>query len=167
MAITFREFTQIQFPVFVMDSGNWEEADGLLFCDGKLVDDKNQPGKTLGARRLQTPFKDKYELKHSIQYPNGLIKQPSPHFIDNNGTPFVYQKELIVPLKYYKINKIKYKDTVCTITVKGQNAPFTVPRPPSPENVWAGILHLHGVPWMLYEDAEKKLKDTRRKVKYG
>ena len=164
MVITFRDFRKITFPVFVMESGNWEESDGLLFCEGQLVDDKNQMGATLGARRMQTPFKEKYKLKKAISAENGIIKQSSPYFVDNKGMPFVYNKEIMLPLKYYKITKVERKEYACTIRVKGHNAPFTVPRPPEAGNNWAGILHLHGVPWMLYEYSETKLKDTRRKV---
>ena len=40
-------------------------------------------------------------------------------------------------------------------------------KPPAAGMEWAGILHLHGLPWMLYEYSDTKLKDTRRKVYYG
>ena len=164
MVITFRDFTKVQFPVFLLKSGNWDRKDGLLFCDGQLVDDTNQMGGTLGARRIQTPFKDKYELKKAVTAPNGILKQNTPYFVDNNGVPFVYEKTHFVPLKYYKIKRVELKEVASLVWVKGHNAPFTVARPPDPDIEWAGILHLHGIPWMLYEYSETKLKDTRRKV---
>jgi len=56
------------------------------------------------------------------------------------------------------------KDSATLIRVKGHNSPFTVPRPPEVGYTWAGVLHVQGLPWMLYEYSETKLKDTRRKV---
>ena len=106
MVITFRDFTKITFPAFLMDSSNWEISDGLFFCEGKLVDDYNQMGTTIGARRMQTPFKDKYELKKAVSAPNGVMKQNTKYFVDSKGKPFIYEKTKIVPLKYMKIKKV-------------------------------------------------------------
>jgi hypothetical protein len=164
MLLTFRDFTKITFPAFLMDSSNWEISDGLFFCEGKLVDDYNQMGTTIGARRMQTPFKDKYELKKAVSAPNGLMKQSTKYFVDSKGKPFIYEKTKLVPLKYMKIKKVERKEYATLIWVKGHNAPFTVPRPPEDGKTWAGVLHLHGIPWMLYEYSDEKLKDTRRKV---
>ena len=68
------------------------------------------------------------------------------------------------PLKYLKISKVELKESATLIRVRGHNSPFTVPRPPEVGYTWAGILHLKGLPWMLYEYSETKLKDTKRKV---
>ena len=164
MVIGFRSIPKITFPVFLLDSENWEEYDGILFLDNKVLDDRNQEGKTLGARRMQTPHKNLQELKYMVEYPNGLLKQRTKYFIDNSGRPFIYEKTTMLPLKYLKISKVELKDTATLIRVKGYNAPFTVPRPPEVGFTWAGILHVQGLPWMLYEYSETKLKDTRRKV---
>ena len=164
MVIGFRSIPKITFPVFLLYSENWEEYDGILFLDNKVLDDRNQEGKTLGARRMQTPHKNLQELKYMVEYPNGLLKQRTKYFIDNSGRPFIYEKTTMLPLKYLKISKVELKDTATLIRVKGYNAPFTVPRPPEVGFTWAGILHVQGLPWMLYEYSETKLKDTRRKV---
>ena len=164
MVLTYKDLTNIQFPVYTLDSGNWETADGLLFLDGLLVDDRNQEGETLGIRRMQTPFKEKYVLRRQIVSANGILKQKRPYFIDSLGTPFIYQKTLTCSLKYYKIQEVIRKEVASVLRVKGVKQRFTVPRPPESEMAWAGILHLHGLPWMLYEYSEEKLKDTRRKV---
>ncbi len=164
MLITYKDFNKIAFPAFLLESGNWERVDGLLFCDGQVVDDTNQTGTTLGARRVQSPMKDQYELKKAVTAPNGLMKQDTRCFVDNNGMPFIYDKTLFCKLSYLKIRKIQRKDSATLIWVKGHNAPFTVPRPPEDGKSWAGVLHLHGLPWMLYEYSDTKLKDTRRKV---
>ena len=73
--ITFRSINTITFPVYIIGSDNWDEQDGLLFLDNKLLDDKNMPGKTLGIRRLQSPFKDLYPLKSSLGNLLGILKQ--------------------------------------------------------------------------------------------
>jgi hypothetical protein len=164
MVLTYKDLGKIQFPVYTLDSGNWETADGLLFLDGLLIDDKNQEGATLGIRRMQTPFKEKYVLKRAIVSANGILKQNRPYFIDSLGVPFIYNKSLFCNLKYYKIEEVIKKDVASVLKIKGIRNLFTVPRPPEPGMDWAGILHLHGLPWMLYEYSEEKLKDTRRKV---
>ena len=69
MVIGFRSIPKITFPVFLLDSENWEEYDGILFLDNKVLDDRNQEGKTLGARRMQTPHKNLQELKYMVEYP--------------------------------------------------------------------------------------------------
>ena len=58
--ITYNTIHNLEFPIFLLDSGNWELADGILFLDGQVLDDRNQSGATLGARRLQSPFNDLY-----------------------------------------------------------------------------------------------------------
>ena len=54
MVITYRQFKNLDFPLFILGSSNWELVDGLLLLDGELLDDKNMPGDTLGVRRLLT-----------------------------------------------------------------------------------------------------------------
>lgn len=164
MVITFRSIKKIEFPVYRLPSSNWEITDGLLFVDDKLADDKNMPGRTLGLRRLQTPFDKLLVLRHKLDTLAGIIKQPSPYFIDTLGRPFIYEKTQLCSLKYYKISKIEKKEVNAVLWVNGINFPFTIPRPPESGMLWAGILHFHGLPWILYEYSETKLKDTRRKV---
>ena len=164
MVIGFRQIPKLVFPVFLLDSENWEESDGLLFLNNKVLDDTNKSGKTLGARRVQTPHRNLHILKYMITSPNGLLKQKTKYFIDNSGRPFIYEKTTMLPLKYLKISKVELKDSATLIRVKGHNSPFTVPRPPEVGYTWAGVLHVQGLPWMLYEYSETKLKDTRRKV---
>ena len=164
MVLTYKDLDKVSFPVYKMESGDWTRADGLLFMNDQLVDDTNQEGETLGVRRMQTPFKDKYALKNAIMSPNGILKQNTLYFIDSKGTPFGYLKTLMCKMKYLEITEVVPKGGATIIRVKGIKQPFTVPRPPDSSMRWAGILHLHGLPWMLYEYSDTKLKDTRRKV---
>jgi len=164
MVVTYKTTNKVQFPVFLLGSGNWSKADGLLFLDSDILDDKNQKGETLGARRMQTPHKNLYNLKRMVSSHNGILKQNTRYFIDNKGMPFIYEKTKFAKLQYLKIKEVQLKDTAALIRVKGYNSPFTVPRPPTAGYEWAGILHLNGFPWMIYEYSETKLKDTRKKV---
>jgi len=164
MAITYRTIHKLSFPVWNLHSGDWERADGLLFIGGQCVDDSNQPGTSLGIRRMQTSYPHIYPLKRALTSHNGILKQTTKYFIDNNGVPFKYEKTKFLDLKYLKIEKVTYKGSASLLGIKGHRTPFTVPRPPSAGYDWAGILHLNGLPWMLYEYSETKLKDTRRKV---
>jgi hypothetical protein len=161
--ITYKTITKIKFPVFQLPNSNWSTQDGLMFIDREIVDDKNMRGDTLGLRRLQSPF-TMMKLNRSVNNIVGILKQPRNTFIDSTGTPFIYQKTLFVTLKYLKITKIVRRDVAALVYVKGCNSPFTVPRPPADDMRWAGVLHLHGFPWELYEYSESYQKDTRRKI---
>jgi|TARA_B110000285_G_scaffold125989_1_gene142083 hypothetical protein len=164
MVITYKTVHKVSFPLFLLYSEEWERADGLLFIEGRCVDDRNQVGKTLGIRRVQTPYPELYPLNKAVTSHNGILKQGTKYFIDSNGIPFIYEKTKFLHLKYLHIDKVTNKQSASLITVKGHRSPFTVPRPPSDGYDWAGILHLHGIPWMLYEYSETKLKDSKRKV---
>lgn len=164
MVVTYNSLNKVKFPVYVLPSGNWSRADGLLFLDGELVDDRNMPGETLGIRRVQTPYKKLLPLRKQITSHHGLIKQVSKTFIDSNGTPFIYEKTKMCKLSYYKIRRVDRKEVASLIWLKGINFPFTVPRPPEDGMLWAGVLHFHGLAWMLYEYSETKKPDTRRKI---
>ena len=165
MVINYKKFSEVKFPVYILPSSNWEEIDGLLYVDNKLVDDKNMAGKTIGMRRLQTPMKNILPLKRSISSSLGIIKQDRVNtFIDTEGTPFIYEKTTWSSLKYYKIRKIERKNSASVLWLKGINFPFKIPRPPVNDLQWAGVLHIAGLPWMLYEYSAVKHSDTRRKV---
>ena len=164
MVVTYKNINKVTFPVYKLPSGNWEKADGLLFLDGELVDDRNMPGDTLGIRRIQTPHKNLMPLNKQLQGLNGILKQDSHHYIDSQGIPFIYEKTLNCKLSYYKIRRVDRKGTASLLWLKGINFPITIPRPPESDQHWAGILHYQGLPWLLYEYSEEKKPDTRRKV---
>jgi len=164
MVITYKSIRRIRFPVFILPSNNWEERDGLLYLDNRIVDDRNMSGETIGLRRIQTPMEDLMPIRGSIDSLIGVLKHSDKSFIDTKGTPFIYEKTRSCPLKYYRIKKIERKDTASILWLKGINFPFKVPRPPTSDLRWAGLLHLGDRPWLLYEYSEEKLSDTRRKV---
>ena len=164
MVITYRSLDKIKFPVFVLPSSNWDLTDGLLYLDGELLDDRNMSGETLGQRRLQTPFKGLLPLKKSVNNLVGIVKQPSYYFIDSSGLPFIYHKSKMMPLKYKKIKKIEKKTVASLIWIEDWKLPFTIPRPPDSDMLWAGVLYMRGYPWRIYEYSDTLKKDTRRKI---
>ncbi len=164
MVIQYKNVNKLRFPVYILPSGNWERQDGLLFLDGAIVDDKNMRGDTLGLRRLQTPHKNLYALKHQVDDFRGVIKSNEKHFIDTNGIPFIYEKTEFCKLKYYRIKSIVQKDTVSLLKLHGVKQPFVIPRPPASDMRYAGVLHYGTLPWVLYEYSEDRREDTRRKV---
>ena len=166
MALTYRQVERhVTFPVFYLPSSNWSEQDGLLYLDGRLLDDRNMPGETLGLRRLQTPFKDLYPLDKSMIDIVGLIKNTNDNsYIDMLGNHFTYHKSVFSQIKYYKISRVEGRDSASLIWLKGINFPFKQPRPPLSDNNWAGVLHIQGRPWIIYEFSPDKKADTRRKI---
>lgn len=164
MVIQYNTINKIKFPVYVMPSENWSESDGLLFLDGRVIDDRNMPGDTLGIRRIQTPH-PVGKLNKQLDDFRGILKSEQKTFIDTHGQPFVYYKTTFCKLKYVKIRKAIKKDTTCLLYLEGRgNKAFMVPRPPPDSMKYAGMLYLGKFPWVLYEYSEVRHKDTRRKV---
>ena len=121
-------------------------------------------GDSLGIRRLQTPHKNLLPLKKSLLNLTGVIKQNTSTFIDSKGIPFIYEKTIWCKLKYYKIRKIEKKEIASVLWLHGVTAPSVIPRPPHTDMKWAGMIHYNNDPWLLYEYAEIKFRDSRRKV---
>ena len=120
-------------------------------------------GGTLGLRRIQSHM-DLMPLKKSIDTHLGIIKQKDNTFIDTIGMPFIYERTTWCKLKYYSIRKVEQKIVASVLHLDGVKAPFTIPRPPHSDMLWAGLLHLYDLPWMLYEYSETRIKDSKRKV---
>ena len=164
MDLTYKQLNMVHYPAFRLPSNNLESKDGLLYLDGQILDDRNMKGETLGIRRLQTPFKSLHPLSKACELPISIIKQAGGPYIDNLGKLFNYRKTKFCQLKYYKIKKIDRKVVASVLWLHGINFPIAIPRPPSLEYPWAGMLLLEGNPWLLYEYAREKLPSTRRKV---
>lgn len=157
--------SRIKYPAFELLSDNWNSVDGLIYVDGLLVDDRNQPGTTLGVRRLQTPFEDLYPLKRAVETPIALLKQPSNKFwVDKSGKMFYYTKTRMAKVKYRKIKKIERKITSTVVWLEGINHNFIVDRPPPDHCLWAGVLYVDNLPWILYDYSSEKLSDLVRKI---
>ena len=164
MILTYKGLRHVEFPVYRLPSDNWHSIDGLLYVDNEIVDDKNMPGETLGIRRAQTYFSNLLPLKRATETFLSIIKQPGGPYIDSLGRCFIYEKTKFCKVKYYKIKEIEGKVSCSILRVYGIKFPFTIPRPPKAYHTWVGILHLNGDPWILYEYAESRLPDMRRKI---
>ena len=164
MIITYRDIERIHFPVFNLPNGNWQLLDGLLFLDDLILDDKNMRGDTLGKRRLQTPHENLFNLKKSLNTHIGLIKSRDKHFIDSKGTPFIYEKTKMCPIKYHSIRKVERREIGSVLFLNGIHTKFIIPRPPPSDCNWAGVLYIYNMPWMLYSYSTERLKNSRKKV---
>ncbi len=164
MLVTLKDLPKVRFPVFVLPSDDWYITDGVLFIDGKVVDEKNMPGKTLGVRRLQCGRSDLLPLRKAIFDIPGLIQCKTKNFIDVYGKPFVYMKTYNSRLKCYRIKLIQRKEVASLLWLHDVPSPFTIPRPPIGEPEYVRMLHLNGSPWLVYDYVRSAVKDTYRRV---
>jgi len=153
-----------KFPLYVVHTDEVMEADGILWIEDQVLDDKNMSGETLGKRRLQTPMKSLYPLRYMINDEIELIKHQGKFFIDSKGEFIIYEKIEKVQLKYHKILKVERLRGRSIIKVKDIPFPFDVLRPTSSEEKWAGVLYRKGIPWKLYETVKERKNNTWRKI---
>ncbi len=155
---------KIKFPIWVINSDNIWEQDGIIFIDDKVLDDRNQKGDTVGKRRLQTPLKNLFNLKFQIDDYIGLIKHRGKNYVDSGGKHIYYEKTKYTPLKCHKIMRVEDHLLSSTVWLKDITFSFKVKRPPTSRKSWAQVLYLNGLPWLIYDYLEQKVEDTRRKV---
>ena len=154
----------VEFPIYVLHTDEVEKQDGILWCEGAVVDDTNAPGTTIGQRRLNTAHKNLYDLRHMIDSFVALSKHRGKFFVDSNGKFFRYEKSTTAKLYYWKIKEVIEKDIATLIYVENVPFPFELKRPPQPTEKYAGVLYLKDIPSYLYELSEVKKKNTWRKV---
>lgn len=164
MLKTFKDLGKIKFPVFILPSDDWYLTDGVLFLNGKVLDERNMPGKSLGIRRLQCKRNDLLELKKAIFTVPDLIQCKTKFFIDRNGNPFIYMKTINSTLKSYRIKRIEKKEVASLLWLYENPSPFTIERPPVGEPEFVRMLHHKGVPWLVYDYMRSPIKDTYRRV---
>lgn len=162
---TFKDINSIRFPVYRLPSTDWYSSDGVLFIDdGRVLDDKNMPGKTLGIRRIQCGRTDLYRLKRGYGNFNSMLQSNKTTFIDSNGVPFVYVKSVNSKLVYHMVLKIDRKESHSLVWLRGIHNPFSIPRPPIGDPIFARVLYFRGMPWAIYDFQASKGKDSRRRV---
>ena len=102
ISLTYKQILRsIKFPVYSLGTENFYLRDGLLLVNDLVVDDRNQPGDTLGKRRLQTPHK-KRRLTGVYEEFLDIVKNKTTVLIDNNGVIFSYERT-----KFQKIKSIR------------------------------------------------------------
>ena len=89
----------IKFPIYVIGTEEVETVDNVVFADGRVVDDKNMSGKTIGKRRLETDLPNLYPLRYMIESKVGLVKHRGYIYIDSGGKLFSYKKENFFSVK--------------------------------------------------------------------
>jgi len=157
-----RHLRNITFPLYLLPSDEVEYRDGLVILEGKVIDDKNMPGDTLGKRRLQTPHA-KFRLKKSVNNVAEMLACAWLLFIDYKGNTFKYNKTMFGRLQYKRISKIESKDTYSLLYVTGVNSPFLLKRPPQAGEEWVGILYVFDHPWVIYELSETYKPPSKKK----
>ena len=83
----------IRFPLYVVHSDEVIRRDGVLWIEGAVLDDSNVEGNSIGERRLRTPLKNMYDLKHQIDNFGGLIKHRGA-FMWTQMESFLYMKKV-------------------------------------------------------------------------
>lgn len=162
---SFKDIKNLQFPVYTLPSTDWYRQDGVLFInDGKVLDDTNMPGKTLGIRRLQCGRKDLQRLKKAYPDFPSMLDSKSKAFIDSAGTPFIYTKTVNSPLIHHKVKRVELKETLSIVWLNLIPSPFIIPRPPYGDAEWARVLYYKGAPWLIYDFKSKKGKDSYKRV---
>lgn len=161
----FENIKSIRFPVYSLKSNDWYRQDGVLFIDdGKVLDDTNMPGESLGVRRIQCGRTDLYKLKKAFTDFNSLLNSNSKIFIDSNGTPFIYRKTITSPLIHHTIEKIELKGDHSVVWLDKVHSPMSIPRPPYGDARYARVLYFKGFPWMIYDFVMERGKDSYRRV---
>lgn len=161
----FKDVKNIVFPVFALPSTDWYRQDGVLFIDsGKVLDDSNMPGKTLGIRRVQCGRSDLCKLRRAYITFHDMLKSGHKIFIDSAGVPFVYNRTINSPLIHHMVKRIEYKETKTLAWLTNIPYPMVLPRPPVEEVLWARVLYFKGYPWVIYDFARERGKDSYRRV---
>ena len=157
-------YDKLKFPIYSIHTDEITLADGILWIENQVLDDRNMKGETLGVRRLQSPMTSLYPIKYMIQDIPSYLKHQGKYYIDNAGQFFKKEKKTKVPLKYHKIKTVEQKDIVSVLWIKDCPFPFTLHRPLLKDQSWAGILYRQGIPWLLYNTSAERKKDTWRKI---
>jgi len=161
--ITITTYSSIRFPVYKL-SAEPLLLDGIVFCDGRIIDDRNVKGDTLGERRLRTPLK-KARLSTYRGDIIALIKGANATetwYIDYYGKTFCYLKTITEQVKCHRIKKITPMETYSVLSLEGVDFPFVVPRPPT--GSFAKVLYYKGFPWKILDIVPVRVKDTCKKV---
>ena len=164
LPLEFKHINSIKFPVYPLPSDEVTEEDGLVFLNGKVLDDKNMNADRLGTRRLASPHHPQYSLRIGYTHFGQMLKSGKKYFIDHHGKLFEYRKTQFVKLKYKRIINAEGDSNIgILLTLQGEKIKVEVPTWPG-WNEYAGILYLKGYPWTLYEYYPFDKADSRKKV---
>ena len=164
--VTYKKVNSIKFPSFILPSNNITKEDGLVFVNGRIIDDTNMPNDTLGMRRLISPFSAQmYPLKRAAFELLAILKNTGKTtYIDYTGDIFTYVKMKWVKLRCIPIERSYKRGNYTILKLEGINNVFEVPRPPLLEQNYARVLYLNNHPWMLYDYKIDPEKTTKRLI---
>lgn len=161
----FKDIKGIKFPVYPLPSSDWYRQDGVLFIDsGKVLDDTNMPGTTLGIRRLQCGRTDLCKLKKAYTDFPSMLKSRHRIFIDSAGIPFIYKRTINSPLIHHSIKRVEPKDDRSIVWFSNIPYPMEIPRPPYGDARWARVLYFAGSPWFIFDFTEERGRDSYKRV---
>ncbi len=164
MIVNYKHLELINFPIFGLPSDDVYDSDGMLMYEGLVIDDKNQIGGTLGARRLQSPQPLLKIQKYYSDLSMLLSAKNQRVFIDNLGYFFVYERTKFTKIKYHKILNVIERDVATILKVHDVSFPIIVKRPPPTGRSWVGILYLNNRPWLPYDYSVGYCASKRRKI---
>ena len=157
-------YDKIKFPIFVLHTDDIMSVDGILWIENQVLDDTNMKGETLGMRRLQSPMPSIYPLKYMIKDIRAYLDHQGKFYIDTRGRWFRKIKTIKAKLKYHKILRVEQKEVVSVLWVKDCPYPFTLDRPIAESETWVGLLYRNKMPWLVYDTASTKQKNSWRKI---
>lgn len=164
MEITYKNIPLINFPVYGLNSDEVYVEDCILYLKSLVLDDRNQPGESLGIRRAQSPLM-LYRLNYCYTGLDSMLTNTKHNvYIDNKGYCFKYRKTRFVTIKSRRIKKVIDKGGKYILIVHSVPSPFTIARPPPAGADWVSLIYLGKQPWLPYEYSYEYCTDRRRKI---
>jgi hypothetical protein len=163
--ITYKDVVNVHWPVYVLpNSTELRYEDGVLWAEGRVVDDRNQTGDTLGVRRLKSPL-PLAQLRRGLENLSQLVAGKNNKFIDRRGNLFKYKRTINATVKYKKIRRIDSKDIASLLWVDGEDTSIPIPRPPPEGYRWVGIVYIADkFPSLVYDYSPTKQPDIRKRL---
>ena len=159
------EFRDINYPVYKIVADEVITEDGILWADGKVVDDLNVSRPSLGLRRRKSPLKDRlFKLRKAAPDFRALVRMGGGFYIDKTGNTFNYTKRKFRKIKYLKILSSKIINRKSVLRLEGVHQPFTSPMQPPYGYEYIGVVFRGDFPWLLWEFSVEKLEDRRIKM---
>lgn len=163
---TIDQIKKLRFPLYALPSNNFDVIDNICFVDGAPVDDLNMKGESIGIRRRQSKRKDLYKLRNPKFCIKDVINSKQKFFISSCGQMFQYEKTRFENIIFHGIKRIELRNTYSFLYISDYDIPFEIPRPPTDyeSTPWVRMLYYGDFPWLVYEYAKLKGRNTRIKV---
>ncbi len=176
------QLRDLVFPVFRLGNKKPLENEGVLYFlseyadkesgaithNIRVVDDKTQPGATLGLRRLamKSTGVSLYPIRIAVYFLGDLIKLANSEtwFIDSSGRLFQHKKFKRAKLQIKKIKKVLPGTGIgCVLELEGIASRFKCMTHPEAHQKYAGVLFIDNG-YILYGLYESEAKESWRLV---